>query len=67
MTRLVHKVKLVMVIGTAHVNMDIQDKRAVHAQMDFIRNGMVANIYAQVSVLCINLFGFIAISAKFIV
>ena len=40
MTRLVHKVKLVMVIGNAHVKMVIQGKRAVYVQMDFTRNGM---------------------------
>ena len=40
MTRLVHEVKLVMVIGNAHVNMVIQDKRAVYVQMNFTRNRM---------------------------
>ena len=67
MTRLVHNVKLVMVIGNAHVKMVIQDKRAVYVQMDFARNGMVANLCAQVSLVCINFFGFIAVSAKFII
>ena len=51
MTRLVHKVKLVMVIGNAHVSMVIQDKSAMYVQLDFTRNGMVVNIYVQVSVL----------------
>ena len=51
MTRLAHKVKLVMVIGNAHVNMVIQGKSAVYVQLGFTRNGMVVNIYAQVSVL----------------
>ena len=56
-----------MVIGNAHVKMVIQDKRAVYVQMDFTRNGITANLYAQVSLLCINLFGFIAVNAKFII
>ena len=55
-----------MVIGNAHVKMVIQVKRAVYVQMDFTRNGMVTNLYAQVSLPCINLFGFIAVNAKFI-
>ena len=40
-----------MVIGNAHVNMVIQGKSAVYVQLGFTRNGMVVNIYAQVSVL----------------
>ena len=63
MTRLVHKVKLVMVIGNAHVKVVIQDKRAVYVQMDFTRNGIIANLYAQVSLLYINLVGFIVVNA----
>ena len=43
--------------------MVIQDKRAVYVQMDFTRNGMVANLYVQVSLICINFFGFIAVSS----
>ena len=56
-----------MVIGNAHVKMVIQDKRAVYVQMDFTRNGITANLYAQVSLLCISLSGFIAVNAKFII
>ena len=67
MTSLVHKVKLVMVIGNAHVKMVIQDKLAVYVQMDFTRKGIIANLYAQVSLLCINLFDFIVFNAKFII
>ena len=67
MTSLVHKVKLVMVIGNAHVKMVIQDKLAVYVQMDFTRKGIIANLYAQVSLLCINLFCFIAFNARFII
>ena len=67
MTRLVHKVKLVMVIGNARVKMFIQDKRSVYVQMDFTRNGMVTNLYAAVSLLYIHFFGFIAVNAKFII
>ena len=45
-----------MVMGNAHVNMVIQDKHAMYLQLDFTRNGMIANIYAQVSVLiCLGL------------
>ena len=55
-----------MVTGIVHVNMDIQDKSAVYVQMDFTRNGMVVNIYAQVGIR-INFFRFIAVNAKFIV
>ena len=64
MTRLVHKVNFVMVIGNAYVKVVIQDKRAVYVPMDFTRNGIIANLYAQVSLLCINSFGFIAVNPK---
>ena len=56
-----------MVIGNAHVKMVIQDKHAVYVQMDFTRDGIIANLYAQVSLLCINLFGFIVVNTKFII
>ena len=56
-----------MVIRNAHVKVVIQDKRAVYVEMDFTRNGMVTNLHAQVSLLCINLFGFIAVNAKFMI
>ena len=68
MTRLVRKVKLVMVMGNVYVNMVTKDKPAVHVLMDFTSKRLIIfNQHAQVSLLCINFFfGFIAIIAKFI-
>ena len=67
MTRLVHKVKLAMVTGNVYVNMVMKDKIAVHVLMGFTSKGLIIfSQHAQVSLLYIDFFGFIAIIVKFI-
>ena len=53
-----------MVIGNAHVKMVIQGKGAVYVEMDVTRNGIIANLYAQVSLICIHLIDFIAVDER---
>ena len=70
MTRLVRKIKLVMIMGNVYVDMVTKDKLSVHVLMVFTSKGLIIfSLHAQVSLLCIDFFfffGFIAIIAKFI-
>ena len=59
MTRLVRKVKLVMVMGNVYVNMVTKDKHAVRVLMDFTSKGLIIfSLHAQVSLLCSGFFWF---------
>lgn len=55
-TRLVRKIKLVMIMENGYVKMVMKDKIAVHVCMDFTRKGSIEfNLYVQVSLLCVSL------------
>ena len=58
-TLLVHKIKHVMMVNV-HVEMAIVETSAVHVKMDISGNGMVCDLYAQVSLFSLCYF-FIAL------